>query len=178
MSQLACFGFITCFDGNSDTCQSCDKAKSCQKACYKQLSGLDIGQETVKKLMRKHERWARKLGNEILSSTKLRERFKTDSDEAIKGLDGMALTIAKSILHNNVDLKSAKNATTIQPDYLAVMVKHLHKPVLSTRSLTNELKSYLGWTENTAKRYAVAFVSLMNHWRLVNRVKRGEYERV
>lgn len=178
MTELACYGFITCFDFKSETCKACDKVKSCQEVTYKSLRSIDTELGDVKKLLRQHERWAKALGNKVSSTTPLRERFQTEKENnRVEGLSKLASTIARAALFNYVDFNtlSESDLSNIQPDYLQVMARMYHTGRINTGRLRENLKTALKWKESTAKSYASAFVEVLVHWKLVTKVKRGEY---
>lgn len=175
--QLACFGFITCFDLNSETCQGCDEVRECQKRCYATLQSMDSGVESIRKLTNKHERWARKIGNEVKTSTAVRENFQVPPDDArIRGLNKLSCDVASALIHNYVDMRSVGDTSTINPMYLRIMLSHYQTGRFETRAVRDSLKTAMKWTDSTAKSYASAFVSVLVHWDLVTRVKRGLYE--
>ena len=178
MSELACYGFVTCFDYASDTCKACDKVNSCQDVIYKSICSLDIEIGEVKKMRRQHERWAKALGNTARTSTPLREKFQTEEgSKRIEGLSKLASVIARAAIFNYVDFKrlSSQTIESIQPNYLQVMARVYATGSINTGALRKELKRSLRWEESTAKSYASAFVEVMVSWKLVTKVKRGEY---
>lgn len=178
MTELACYGFVTCFDYTSDTCKACDKVKSCQNVTYTALQSMDTELGDVKKLLRQHERWAKALGNRVSSNTPLREKFQTEEgDKRVKGLSKLASVVARAAIHNYVDFKTLKTESldNIQPSYLQVMARAYVSGVIQTSQLRKDLEKTLCWQTSTAKSYASAFVELMVHWKMVSKVKRGEY---
>ncbi len=178
MTELACYGFITCFDFKSETCKACDKVKSCQEVTYKSLRSVDTELGDVKKLLRQHERWAKALGNTVSSKTPLREHFQTEKEsKRVEGLSKLASTIARASIFNYVDFTSLKadEVQNIQPDYLQVMARMYITGKVNTGQLREDLKAALGWRQSTAKSYASAFVEVLVHWKLVSKIKRGEY---
>lgn len=178
MTELACYGFVTCFDLKSDTCKACDKVKSCQEVTYKSLRSLDTELGEVKKILRQHERWAKALGNQVSSNTPLREHFQTEREnKRVEGLSKLASTIARAALFNYVDLPTLKSSevVNIQPAYLQVMAAMYTTGRVNTGQLRENLKTALDWQESTAKSYASAFVEVLVHWKLVSKIKRGEY---
>lgn len=178
--QLACFGFITCFDGDSDSCKACDKAKQCQKTCYDELLTLDSGLPSVRTLTKKHERWARLHNNQVKSTTRVRENFQTYSNDKVAGMSKIGEQVARSLLHNYIDLKpeTCADVQDIQPSYLKVMIERLRSDSLVTRELIDQLKREMRWTENTAKRYAAGFIEVAVRWGAVKQQKRGVYKQI
>lgn len=179
-AQLACYGFITCFDGNSDTCQSCDAAKQCQKTCYDKLRKMDGGIGEVVRLTRKHERWANRFGNKVKTNTApVRENFQVPDDhQRVSGLSRTANIIARAALHNFVDFNRPEriDLNGLNPQYLRIMLRQYQQGQVNTRQVIETLKSDLHWAEGTAKSYAAGYIELLVHWKLVKRVKRGQYE--
>lgn len=178
MSELACYGFITCFDFNSNACKACDKVKSCQEVTYKALRSIDTELGDVKKLLRQHERWAKALGNDVSSATPLREHFQTEKgNKRVEGLSKLASTIARAAIFNYVNFATltSRDLEHIKPDYLQVMSRMYLTGRVNTGELRQGLKTSLNWQDSTAKSYASAFVEVLVHWKLVSKIKRGEY---
>jgi hypothetical protein len=174
--QKACFGYVTCFDGNSDVCQQCSDVKTCQRQCYTTLRSLDPSTGDTKKLIARHERWARKLGNPIESRTALRENFQTAEQRSIQGMSRTASVIARALLHHFVDMRDVGDLHTLPVGYLQVLLTQYRRKHFVTRQAIDALCQQLGWAESTAKSYAAGFVEVLVQWKLVTRVKRGEYK--
>ena len=179
MSARACFGVITCFDGDSETCQACNAVKPCQRECMTTLATLStVGEST--RLQKKHQRWAIKYGNKPTSSPVfVRENYKTSSDDKLlTGLSKAATDIAKAVIHNYVDLKTVTSdiVESITPRYLAIMLNKLVTGIVKTREIKDALISELQWKASTAKSYAAGFIELLVAWKIVRKIQRGIYE--
>lgn len=179
MTELACFGFVTCFDYSSDTCKACEKVAECQQRCYSALRTYDTTIGNIKPLLKKHERWANALGNDVETDTSVRERFEVELDSGrIQGLSKTAVTIAKASMHSYVNFSNLTDefVSSIRPNYLRIMLSHFITGVVNTSALRKAIESELEWQTSTAKSYACAFIELLVHWKLVTRLKRGEYQ--
>jgi hypothetical protein len=178
VTELACYGFITCFDLKSETCETCEKVKSCQEVCYRNLRDIDPATGDAKKLLRLHERWGAKLGNKVETKTTLRENFQTEKqDKRVQGLSKLASTIARAAIFNYVNFQSLTNefVSSLQPHYLRIMIEVYMTGSVVTGDLKALLMKELKWQLATAKSYASAFIEVLVHWGLVKKVKRGEY---
>ena len=180
MHQLACFGFVTCFDADSAVCKACDDIKTCHQACGESLSKMN-GAGDFSKAVNKHNRWARRLGNKQIDVTTVRENFEVPDDDArIQGLSKNALKIAKVMLHHEFSVPQVTRDVANQflsncPKELAVFADFVMKKQFKTRAIIDELKRRYGWRESTAKSCTSAFVEVLVSWQQAERVKRGEY---
>lgn len=180
--QLACFGYVTCFDADNDVCKACDDIKHCQKTCHETLIKMDVNEVQVKKALNKHNRWARRLGNPVVQSSSIRENFQVpDDDVRLQGLSKNAIAVARSLLHHEFAVSKVAASTVNQfvhdcPRHLTVFADHLMQQRFTTRGMIDDLKHRYSWTESTAKSYVSGFIEVLVSWQTVTRIKRGEYE--
>jgi hypothetical protein len=180
--QLGCFGFITCFDGDSVTCKACKDIKICQKACSESLDKMNMETKTFIQVANKQNRWAQRLGNPKIEVTRVRENFQVnESDERIQGMSKNAVTLARVLVGKEVNFKmisrTGSHAFSGQkPNYLPHLLDAFANSNFSTRDVTDTLKSRLSYSESTAKTLASSFIEVLSNWKMIHRIKRGRYE--
>ena len=180
--QLGCFGFITCFDGDSVTCKACKDIKMCQKTCSESLKVMSAETKTFNQVANKHNRWAQRLGNPKIEVTGVRENYQVDElDVRIQGMSKNAVALARVMVGKEVNFKMISKTGTHdfagqKPSYLPHLLDAFAKSDFSTRDIINTLKSTLSYSESTAKSLAGSFIEVLSNWKMVHRIKRGYYE--
>jgi hypothetical protein len=180
--QLGCFGFVTACNPDEDICKQCPSLTSCQKVSYEVLQQQDVAEPSQKVMLKRHEKWARRLGNEVKTSTQVRENFQVNSDDKrIRGLNKNAYAVARVLLANEVNVKriaedKAHSYRYSTPNYLPILLDEVAKGQLATEALIKSLMKRLDWSHNTARTHANGFLQTLNHWKLLTRLERGRYE--
>jgi len=181
--QLGCFGFLTCFDGDSQKCGSCPQVKDCQQKASEPLFLIDAPSRSQLVVIKRHQKWAIKLNNKSIkvNTSKVRENFKVEGrSERVKSLSRNGKRVAITLLSNDVSIiKIVKNSSNIYehllPSYLSILLNCILKLSFSTRIMIEKLKVNLGWTESTSKTHVSAFLEVLVNWGFIERLKRGHY---
>ena len=180
--RLGCFGFVTCFDGDSDTCKACKDIKTCQKACSISLDKMNVDTKIYIQIANKHNRWAQRLGNSKIEVVSVRENYQVGkTDVRMQGMSKNAIVLARVLIGKEVNFNMIFQAghhvfLNAKPTYLGYLLDAFAKTYFSTREVINTLKEALLYSENTAKTVVNSFIEVLSNWKMLRRIRRGHYE--